>query len=159
MQMADLLVSEGYAAAGYEYINVDDCWLAKTRDASGKLQADPERFPSGMKALGNYVRFRLLSKCHANEKDVFCTNLLYFVCWIQIHSKGLKFGIYEDYGNYTCAGYPGILGYLELDANTFADWNVDYVKLDGCYSHPVDMDRGRSHFFSLIWVSWYLIEW
>lgn len=56
MQMADLLVSEGYAAAGYEFINVDDCWLAKTRDASGRLQADPERFPSGMKALGNYVR-------------------------------------------------------------------------------------------------------
>lgn len=55
MQMADLLVSEGYAAAGYEFINVDDCWLAKTRDSSGRLQADPERFPSGMKALGNYV--------------------------------------------------------------------------------------------------------
>ncbi|ODM93453.1 Alpha-N-acetylgalactosaminidase [Orchesella cincta] len=117
MQMADLLVSEGYAAAGYEYINVDDCWLAKTRDAQGRLQADPERFPSGMKALGNYI-----------------------------HSKGLKFGIYEDYGNYTCAGYPGILGYLELDANTFAEWNVDYVKLDGCYSHPVDMDRGYPEF-------------
>jgi len=67
MQMADLLVSEGCAAAGYEYINVDDCWLSKTRDAAGRLQADPERFPSGMKALANYV-----------------------------HSKGLKFGIYED---------------------------------------------------------------
>ncbi len=48
-------MSEGYAAVGYEYINVDDCWLAKTRDASGRLQADPERFPSGMKALGSYV--------------------------------------------------------------------------------------------------------
>jgi len=55
MRMADLLVSEGYAAVGYEYINVDDCWLAKTRDANGRLQADPERFPSGMKALGEYV--------------------------------------------------------------------------------------------------------
>ena len=44
---------------------------------------------------------------------------------------GLKFGIYEDYGNFTCAGYPGILGHLETDANTFADWDVDYVKLDG----------------------------
>jgi len=117
MRMADLLVSEGYAAAGYEYINVDDCWLAKTRDASGRLQADPERFPSGIKALASYV-----------------------------HSKGLKFGIYEDYGNYTCAGYPGILGYLEKDANTFAEWDVDYVKLDGCYSHPVDMDQGYPEF-------------
>lgn len=64
----------------------------------------------------------------------------YFVC--QVHSKGLKFGIYEDYGNYTCAGYPGILGYLDIDAATFGSWDVDYVKLDGCYSHPSDMDRG-----------------
>ena len=62
---------------------------------------------------------------------------------VQVHAKGLKFGIYEDFGNYTCAGYPGILGYLETDAETFASWNVDYVKLDGCYSHPRDMDRGQ----------------
>ena len=48
-----------------------------------------------------------------------------------VHSKGLKFGIYEDYGNFTCAGYPGILGHLKTDADTFADWDVDYVKLDG----------------------------
>lgn len=61
----------------------------------------------------------------------------------KIHSKGLKFGIYEDYGNYTCAGYPGVLGSLELDALTFASWEVDYVKLDGCYSHPRDMDIGK----------------
>ena len=79
---------------------------------------------------------------------------------------GLKFGIYEDYGNFTCAGYPGILGHLETDANTFADWDVDYVKLDGkkekefkfvmifmfsiflegCYSLPTDMDRGYPDF-------------
>lgn len=60
----------------------------------------------------------------------------------QVHSKGLKFGIYEDYGNYTCAGYPGILGNLESDAYLFASWDVDYVKLDGCYSHPSEMDKG-----------------
>lgn len=59
-----------------------------------------------------------------------------------MHSKGLKFGIYEDFGNYTCAGYPGVLGYLQLDAQTFAEWDVDYVKLDGCYAHPSEMDRG-----------------
>jgi alpha-N-acetylgalactosaminidase len=63
-----------------------------------------------------------------------------------VHSLGLKFGIYEDYGNYTCAGYPGILGSLEQDAQTFASWNVDYVKIDGCYSHPKDMDRGAFRF-------------
>lgn len=63
-------------------------------------------------------------------------------CNFQVHSKGLKFGIYEDFGNYTCAGYPGVLGYLQLDAQTFAEWDVDYVKLDGCYAHPSEMDRG-----------------
>lgn len=63
-----------------------------------------------------------------------------------MHSRGLKFGIYEDYGNFTCAGYPGILGSLELDAFTFAEWNVDFVKLDGCYSLPKDMDAGYSEF-------------
>jgi alpha-N-acetylgalactosaminidase len=51
--------------------------------------------------------------------------------FFQVHSLGLKFGIYEDYGNFTCAGYPGIMGHLETDANTFASWDVDYVKLDG----------------------------
>jgi len=79
-QMADLIVAEGYHDVGYTYINVDDCWLAH-RDRRGRLQADPHRFPSGMKSLADYV-----------------------------HSKGLKFGIYEDYWNFTCAGYPGILG-------------------------------------------------
>lgn len=57
----------------------------------------------------------------------------------------MKFGIYEDYGNFTCAGYPGILGSLEVDAFTFAEWNVDFVKLDGCYSLPKDMDQGIKH--------------
>ncbi|KAK9739497.1 Alpha galactosidase A [Popillia japonica] len=115
--MADLLVNEGYASLGYEYINVDDCWLEKERNAFGQLVPDRQRFPRGMKSLSDYV-----------------------------HSKGLKFGIYQDFGNYTCAGYPGILGYLETDANTFADWSVDFVKLDGCYSHPLEMDSGYPEF-------------
>lgn len=115
--MADLVVSEGYAALGYEYINVDDCWLEKSRGARGELVADRRRFASGMKALADYV-----------------------------HAKGLKFGIYEDYGNYTCAGYPGILGFSQNDAAQFASWDVDYVKLDGCYSLPVDMDHGYPEF-------------
>jgi alpha-N-acetylgalactosaminidase len=117
MQMADLVVSDGYYDAGYRYINVDDCWQAHERDRNGLLQPDHQRFPSGIKALGQYI-----------------------------HSKGLKFGIYEDYGNYTCAGYPGILGHLQEDAETFYNWDVDYVKLDGCYSHPVDMDKGYPEF-------------
>ncbi|XP_063866968.1 alpha-N-acetylgalactosaminidase-like isoform X4 [Scylla paramamosain] len=113
MQMADLLVHDGYRDLGYNVISLDDCWMARSRDAQGRLQPDPYRFPSGIKALSDYM-----------------------------HKRGLKFGIYEDYGNYTCAGYPGILGHLQTDALTFADWGVDYVKLDGCYSHPSDMDRG-----------------
>ncbi|XP_039295186.1 alpha-N-acetylgalactosaminidase [Nilaparvata lugens] len=115
--MTDLVISEGYADVGYEYINIDDCWLDKERSYSGHLQPDAERFPYGIRDLSDYV-----------------------------HSKGLKFGIYEDYGNYTCAGYPGSLGYLENDAQLFASWNVDYVKLDGCYSHPKDMDVGYPEF-------------
>jgi len=103
MKAADLMVSEGYQAAGYEYVNVDDCWPAQERAADGRLQGDPVRFPSGMRALADYI-----------------------------HAKGLKFGIYEDTGTKTCAGYPGSLYHMQLDAQTFADWHVDYLKFDGC---------------------------
>ncbi|XP_038055498.1 alpha-N-acetylgalactosaminidase-like [Patiria miniata] len=111
--MADHLVSDGYKDVGYEYVNVDDCWPAKERDAQGRLQGDPERFPSGIKALADYI-----------------------------HSKGLRFGIYEDYGTKTCGGYPGSLGHLQTDAQTFADWGVDMLKLDGCYSNVTMMKKG-----------------
>ncbi len=61
-----------------------------------------------------------------------------------MHDLGLQFGIYEDYGNFTCAGYPGVLGHLETDAQTFAEWGVDYVKLDGCYADAETYDEGES---------------
>jgi len=107
---ADAIVSRGLASAGYDYIVVDDCWQAG-RDANGVLIADPARFPSGMKALGDYL-----------------------------HSKGLKFGIYAVPGTVTCANYwdkypvrgIGSLGYEALDAQTFADWGVDFLKYDFC---------------------------
>lgn len=114
---ADMMVKKGYLSAGYEYIIVDDCWLDHKRDDGGMLQPDPERFPSGIKSLADHV-----------------------------HSLGLKFGIYEDYGNLTCGGYPGVLGHLEVDAKTFASWGVDYVKLDGCYSDLDDMEQGYPEF-------------
>lgn len=104
MQMADVMVSEGWKDAGYEYVCIDDCWLAPTRDIHNKLQADPKRFPMGIKKLADYV-----------------------------HSKGLKLGIYQDVGNKTCAGFPGSHGFYELDAQTFAEWGVDLLKFDGCY--------------------------
>ncbi|MCP1182189.1 glycoside hydrolase family 27 protein [Paenibacillus sp. 1781tsa1] len=102
--VADVFVSEGYLAAGYEYIVIDDCWSLKERDASGNLEADPEKFPSGMKALSDYI-----------------------------HSKGLKFGMYSCVGTHTCAGYPGSFEHEFQDAALFAEWGVDYLKYDYCF--------------------------
>lgn len=62
----------------------------------------------------------------------------------------MKFGLYQDFGTLTCAGYPGIIGYEELDAQSFADWGVDYVKLDGCYSETEEMDAGYPKFGALL---------
>ena len=75
--MADAMVKSGMKDAGYEYVNIDDCWQM-SRDASGNIVADPQRFPHGMKAVGDYI-----------------------------HSLGLKFGVYSDAGSKTCAGRPG----------------------------------------------------
>lgn len=114
--MADRLVSDGYRDVGYKYIIIDDCWLAPERDnVTKQLKPDPKRFPSGMKRLADYV-----------------------------HSKGLLFGIYEDFGTTTCAGYPGSEFFLMHDANTFASWGVDYVKFDVCNSDPKDFAAGFS---------------
>jgi alpha-galactosidase len=107
---ADAMVSSGMSAAGYQYVVVDDCWQATTRDSSGNLRGDADRFPSGMKALGDYI-----------------------------HGKGLKFGIYQAPREKTCAQYfntisgaTGALGHEQQDANTFASWGVDYLKYDWC---------------------------
>jgi alpha-galactosidase len=105
---ADALVATGMKDAGYQYIVIDDCWQV-SRDAAGKIVIEAERFPSGMKALGDYV-----------------------------HSKGLKFGIYSDAGTKTCAGRPGTKGYEEIDAKTYAEWGVDYLKFDWCSSEGQD---------------------
>ncbi|KAI1884954.1 hypothetical protein AGOR_G00215210 [Albula goreensis] len=104
MEMADMMVKDGWKDAGYEYVCIDDCWPSMDRDPKGRLQADPKRFPGGIKKLADYV-----------------------------HSKGLKLGIYADVGTKTCAGYPGSLGHYETDAETFAEWGVDLLKFDGCY--------------------------
>lgn len=114
---ADLIVRNGYKDVGYQYIIIDDCWLEKNRTEDGKLQADKKRFPNGIKHLSDYI-----------------------------HNLGLKFGIYEDYGNKTCEGYPGILGHMKEDAELFASWGVDYVKLDGCYSDIWQMEEGYPEF-------------
>jgi alpha-galactosidase len=105
---ADALVASGMKEAGYQYVVVDDCWQVE-RDAGGKIVADPTRFPSGMKALADYV-----------------------------HSKGLKFGLYSDAGEFTCATRPGSKGHEEIDANTYAEWGVDYLKYDWCHTEGQD---------------------
>lgn len=114
MEMAKHLVNDGWKDLGYVYVNIDDCWMAKERDAKGQLVPDPERFPNGIKALADYV-----------------------------HSLGLKLGIYGDLGTHTCGGYPGTtLDRIEQDALTFAEWEVDMLKLDGCYSSAKYQAKG-----------------
>jgi alpha-galactosidase len=104
-ETADVMVSSGLADAGYKYVNIDDCWSLRDRGPDGRLVPDPVKFPSGIAGVADYV-----------------------------HGKGLKLGIYGDAGTKTCAGYPGSLGTEELDAQTWADWGVDYLKYDNCYN-------------------------
>jgi alpha-galactosidase len=101
-QTADAMVSSGMKAAGYKYINIDDTWEGE-RDSRGFIHPDPKKFPSGMKALADYV-----------------------------HSKGLKLGIYSDAGAETCGGKPASRGHEYQDALTYAQWGIDYVKYDWC---------------------------
>ncbi|HEY4232045.1 MAG TPA: glycoside hydrolase family 27 protein [Lacipirellulaceae bacterium] len=108
-EMATAIEASGMHAAGYEYIVLDDAWLSKERDADGNLQGDPKRFPSGMKALGDYL-----------------------------HEKGFKFGIYNCAGTKTCAGYPGGYQHEEADAKMYASWGVDYLKYDWCNTEHMD---------------------
>ncbi len=103
-EAADAMVETGLKDVGYEYIVIDDCWSLRERDENGRMVPDPEKFPNGMKALADYV-----------------------------HSKGLKFGIYSCVGTRTCADYPGSFDYEFIDAETFAEWGIDYLKLDYCF--------------------------
>ncbi|XP_019302601.2 alpha-N-acetylgalactosaminidase [Panthera pardus] len=113
MEMADHLAQDGWRDLGYTYLNMDDCWIGG-RDAKGRLIPDPKRFPNGIAFLADYA-----------------------------HSLGLKLGIYEDMGNFTCMGYPGItLDKVTQDAQTFAEWKVDMLKLDGCFSTPEERAMG-----------------
>lgn len=101
--MVDAYVSSGMRDAGYTYFVLDDGWMGMERDTNGQLIADPKKFPNGMKAFADYV-----------------------------HSKGMKFGIYNCAGTKTCAGYPGTRGHEYEDARLYASWGVDYLKFDWC---------------------------
>ena len=103
LESAAALTSTGLAAKGYTYLNADDCWLAWNRTASGELAADPTRFPHGMSWLAS-----------------------------QLHAQGFKLGLYAAASLLTCRNYPGSQEHIDLDAATFAKWEVDFVKLDSC---------------------------
>jgi alpha-galactosidase len=107
-EMTDAIVSTGMKDAGYQFVNIDDCWQVG-RAADGTIVVDPDRFPNGMKPLADYV-----------------------------HSKGLKFGVYTDAGRMTCQKRPGSYEHEAQDIKTYASWGVDYVKIDWCYSDGLD---------------------
>lgn len=107
-EIADAMVETGLRDMGYVYLNLDDCWHGQ-RDSLGFIQADPEKFPSGMKALADYV-----------------------------HSKGLKIGLYSDAGRSTCGGRPGSFGHEYQDALQYAKWGIDYLKYDWCDSEDIN---------------------
>lgn len=113
--IADLFVSKGLRDVGYRYIVMDDGWHYPERDSQGNLVADPIKFPSGIQSLAQYI-----------------------------HSKGLKLGIYSDAGTNTCQGFPGSLNHEQQDANTFASWEIDYLKYDWCHSEGLIAEQAYS---------------
>eukprot|EP00008_Paramoeba_atlantica_P008503 CAMPEP_0201487046 /NCGR_PEP_ID=MMETSP0151_2-20130828/11052_1 /ASSEMBLY_ACC=CAM_ASM_000257 /TAXON_ID=200890 /ORGANISM="Paramoeba atlantica, Strain 621/1 / CCAP 1560/9" /LENGTH=369 /DNA_ID=CAMNT_0047871971 /DNA_START=94 /DNA_END=1203 /DNA_ORIENTATION=- len=137
---ADALIAQGLNKVGYQFVNLDDCWAVGRTD-QGVIIADPVRFPDGIQDVADYV-----------------------------HSLGLKFGIYTDRGNLTCQKRPGSHGYESIDAQTYAEWGVDYLKEDSCDAtqrHQIAFEAygtmrdalnstGRPIYFSLCgWFSWY----
>jgi alpha-galactosidase len=106
--IADDMVNSGMKDAGYTYLVLDDGWMAKERNSNGDLVPDPEKFPNGIKSLIDYV-----------------------------HSKGLKFGLYNCAGTKTCGGYPGTRGYEYQDARLYASLGIDYLKYDWCNTEGI----------------------
>ncbi len=119
MQTIDAMVSSGLRDSGYRYVNLDAGWAASTRDHDGKLQADPERFPHGIAALARYA-----------------------------HDRHMYLGIYHSPFNQGCGQDPRIggAGHERIDAQTFADWGVDYLKYDWC--RPEAAHALQVHYFS-----------
>lgn len=105
LETAEKMVDYGFRDLGYKYVILDDCWQNMQRSPNGSLVANSTKFPDGIKAVSD-----------------------------QIHDMGLMFGMYSSAGMYTCAQYPASLGYETMDAQTFADWGVDYLKYDNCYN-------------------------
>lgn len=110
-EIARAMKESGLLEAGYQYVNIDDCWQCSSRDENGRLQSDKMTFPSGIKSLTEYV-----------------------------NSLGLKLGIYSSNGTLTCEEYPASLGYEAVDADTFAQWGVEYFKYDFCHNKAISVE-------------------
>ena len=109
----DFFNKSGLIEVGYKYINLDDCWQKERDNITKKIKEDPDAFPSGIKSLADYA-----------------------------HEKGLLLGLYSDAGEKTCAGRPGSLGYEKEDAETYAEWGIDYLKYDNCFNKNIpSLDR------------------
>jgi hypothetical protein len=113
MEMADRMADDGWRDAGYKYLSLDDCWMATSRTANNSIRPDPSRFPSGMKALGDYI-----------------------------HSKGLLFGLYTAVGSKSCCGFPSLncssvehCDQAHQDVQTYVSWGIDYIKVDSCKNY------------------------
>src|SRR5207249_1546357 len=115
-ETAEAIVATGMREAGYRYVVIDDGWEAGERDAHGDLVADPAKFPHGIRAVADHV-----------------------------HALDLRFGIYTDAGTNTCQGLPASLGYEFRDARRFAEWGVDYVKVDWCHTNGLGPRASTAH--------------
>lgn len=121
IKSADAMISSGLRNAGYEYVLIDDGWpmcaeynhrdghclVPYPRDSQGRIQVNTTKFPDGMAVLADYI-----------------------------HSKGMKLGIYTAVSETTCGGFTGSLHHEKIDAQTFADWGMDFVKMDTCGKGP-----------------------
>ena len=107
-ETAEALKDSGLADCGYKYVNIDDCWQSSMRDKNGRLQGDLSSFPNGIKNLAE-----------------------------RVNSLGLKLGIYSSNGTLTCEDLPASLGKEAIDADTFAEWGIEYFKYDFCHNIPI----------------------
>jgi len=125
-EAADVMVASGMADAGYQYVNIDDCWMNASPEA--RHNKDPRRVGPFRDAQGNIL-------CNVHFPDMKAMTAY-------IHARGLKAGIYTSPGPMTCAGYAGAYQHEAQDARQFADWGFDFLKYDWCsYGKVVQGDK------------------
>lgn len=123
LDAAGYIVSKGFKDAGYEYINIDDCWSVKAgrNNVTHQITPNATTFPDGISGVAD-----------------------------QVHNMGLKLGIYSSAGTKTCAGYPASIGYESIDAQTFASWGIDYLKYDNCRCRLASAHENDADLFAFL---------